>query len=661
MSSGDVAVTRRGVATSEYRILSVLLYFSLTLWLYGVDLFSNTRIIGGAGADMAQEVWFLAWPAYALTHLHNPFFTNWMNYPTGLNMMANTSMPLLGVLATPITLLFGPVASYTLLMRLGFILSACSAQFVARRIGLSRSGAVAAGLLYGFSTFQLVEGHGHLFLVFAPIPPLVLYAVYCLIIGRWGPVRAGLTVGILSALDFLISAERALMTLLILAVVLILAALIRFRHITWWLLGDLVIAAACAMVSAGVILAGPVYEMLGRGHVTGVAHTWIQTYHSFLAGFVFPDIFTRFDPFNMTANVYHAGMHAASQWENGAYIGIPLLACAIVVAIRRWRTPLVRVGSVATLVVMGMSIGEYLDIDGHKLVATLHHHHVTVSSPYKLLTKLPYVENIEPVRLMFLAWLGIALLGGLALDRMIAWYVARPHEENLSIVRRVVTVSEATGQMTVRKWRSVKASFRGLAEFLSWRLVVMLVVSALVVLSLLPASPYKMPSTDVASWLTSRAAAQTIPANSPVLFYPYPTLLDNHALIDQAVTDFHYKLIGGEGLVGNAKGVNVGIQPLSPITVPAVFIDIETQGDKKQLAQLPFTLPSLPPNDAATTAAFRQFVTQNDVSTVIVEGGNVAPGSEVVPYLESAFGLPTTHDGGSLLVWTKRQLDTASV
>jgi hypothetical protein len=546
--------------------------------------------------------------------------------------------------------------TYTLFMRLGFILSAAAAQFVARRIGLSRPASVATGLIYGFSTSQIVEGAGHLFLVFAPLPPLILYAVYCLLIGRWGPVRAGLTAGGLAAVDFMISAETALVATLVLAVTLVVATAICWRRITSELIGRFVAAAACAVVAAGVLLAYPIKEMLGRDHVSGTAHSFIQSYHSFLAGFVFPDVFTWLDPFDMRTNIYNAGLHAASQWENGAYIGIPLLLVVIAAAIKGWRHRLVLVGAVATLVVLLMSVGEVLDIDGHKVILSLHHHHVTLRSPYSLLAHIPYVENIEPVRLMALAWLGIGLLAGYGLDRLIRWQRGRMSDGH-QWRRRVVTVSSSTGQMHVHHWRSVVGSARGLVASVSWRLVATVVVAGVVVASLLPDRPYPMRSTNVASFFSSTEMDAVIPANSAVLFFPYPTLDNNHALMDQAIGKFHYQIIGGEGLVGNAVGTNVGIQPLYPPDLPSVFVRTEMGIKSGGLGNLPFTLPNLPPLDLVTIRQFHAFVLDNDVSTIVVEFATTPQAKGVIPYLKASFGLPLSYDAGSVLVWDKARLD----
>ena len=103
--------------------------------------------------------------------------------------MDNTAMTLLGVIAAPVTVLFGPVAAYNLVLRAGF---------TCRRWPCSRgpapgalvAGGVGAGLLYGFSPFMVGQGLSHEFLVFAPIPPLVL-GVLAEVLSRRGGGHGG--------------------------------------------------------------------------------------------------------------------------------------------------------------------------------------------------------------------------------------------------------------------------------------------------------------------------------------------------------------------------------------------------------------------------------------------------------------------------------------
>ena len=61
--------------------------------------------------DPSLFVWFLEWPAFALAHGHNPFYSTALFHPTGVNLLSNTGVLALGVPLAPVTWLFGPVAT----------------------------------------------------------------------------------------------------------------------------------------------------------------------------------------------------------------------------------------------------------------------------------------------------------------------------------------------------------------------------------------------------------------------------------------------------------------------------------------------------------------------------------------------------------------------
>ena len=126
-----------------------------------------------AGSDPYQMVWFLAWVPYALSHGVALFHTNFLDYPTGINLADNTTVPLLGVLGWPITATLGPVATFNFLVRLAFVLSAGSMCFVLRRWCSTWWAPFLGGLLYAFGPYASSQAL-HLDLMFIPIPPLLL-------------------------------------------------------------------------------------------------------------------------------------------------------------------------------------------------------------------------------------------------------------------------------------------------------------------------------------------------------------------------------------------------------------------------------------------------------------------------------------------------------
>src|SRR5580658_2540964 len=82
---------------------------SLVLWWH-VWTGHPTSTLTCACGDPAQEVWFIAWPAWAIAHLGNLFFSGAVNVPFGANLLSNTSGTLVGAVLSPVTWLWGPVA-----------------------------------------------------------------------------------------------------------------------------------------------------------------------------------------------------------------------------------------------------------------------------------------------------------------------------------------------------------------------------------------------------------------------------------------------------------------------------------------------------------------------------------------------------------------------
>ncbi len=62
--------------------------------------------------DAARFLWFFEWPAFALTHGHCLSTRSALFHPAGINLLNDTSVLALGVVLTPVTWLFGPVAGH---------------------------------------------------------------------------------------------------------------------------------------------------------------------------------------------------------------------------------------------------------------------------------------------------------------------------------------------------------------------------------------------------------------------------------------------------------------------------------------------------------------------------------------------------------------------
>ena len=171
--AGRAAARRRGLA-GQLALLTCYLAAGIAVaWprvTYLAGSLPSTR-------DAGAYVWGFWWVAHQVTHLGNPWATSYLAAPVGEQLAYHTLMPLPGLLMTPVTLIFGPSASYNLLSIAcpGLL---CYAMFRAARLWLPTGcGAVAAGAFFGLSSnlawrswYQVNLALGALFL------PLVLAA-----------------------------------------------------------------------------------------------------------------------------------------------------------------------------------------------------------------------------------------------------------------------------------------------------------------------------------------------------------------------------------------------------------------------------------------------------------------------------------------------------
>lgn len=157
-----------GLAFAGYLALSV------SLW-WNVWSTHPTDVTTCACGDASLFIWFLEWPAYALAHGHNPFYSAALFHPSGINLLSNTSVLAVGILLAPVTWLFGPIATMNVASTLGPALSALAMFWLLRRFVSWTPAAFVGGLVFGFSPFVFVNvAGGHLMTTFLVAVPLMV-------------------------------------------------------------------------------------------------------------------------------------------------------------------------------------------------------------------------------------------------------------------------------------------------------------------------------------------------------------------------------------------------------------------------------------------------------------------------------------------------------
>src|SRR5580692_1712525 len=182
------------VAIATYLAVAVVLWAHV--WIGGSPAHAITCNCG----DTVQQVWWFEWLPWALIHGHNPFLTNAMwSRLGGVNVLSNTSWLAPAAVLSPITLLFGPVASFNVANLLAPVLSGWAAFALTSRFSRLAGARITAGALYAFSPFVLRNTVlGHLDLTLTAYLPLVLLLGLRLLSRQGRPLRTGLLLGALT-------------------------------------------------------------------------------------------------------------------------------------------------------------------------------------------------------------------------------------------------------------------------------------------------------------------------------------------------------------------------------------------------------------------------------------------------------------------------------
>lgn len=140
-----------------------------------------------AGGDAWQHLWNLWWMKRALVDLHtNPFHTDLLYYPYGVNLYFHTLVPLIGAISVPFQLLgLNLLAAYNLMVVLSFVAAGLGTYALVHYLTGSRPGAFVAGLIFTFAPYHFAHLLGQLNLTSLQWIPFYILALFKM----WEPPR----------------------------------------------------------------------------------------------------------------------------------------------------------------------------------------------------------------------------------------------------------------------------------------------------------------------------------------------------------------------------------------------------------------------------------------------------------------------------------------
>lgn len=556
------------------------------------------RVVGCPCGDASESAWFLAWTPHALLHGLDPFFTTAINHPAGINLAANATMPLLGLLALPVTLTAGPASSLSLLLWASYPLSAGAMYLVLRRWTAWQPAAFAGGLLYGFSPYMVGQGRLHLNLVFVPLPPLILLALHELFVRReasalrWGAVLGALVVG-----QYLVSTEILATTVTVSLLGLVLLAATHPRSVAAAVHHALA-GVAVAVGLAAAVLAYPTWMVLAgpQRYRVPVAFVDQVSLRSGLGGAIAPTGSLWLAP-HWLSRLGTGAPGSGDVVENGSYLGVPLLLLVAYLAVRfrrnRWLAYLAAMAACCYL----LSLGPHLTVGSDRTAIPL---------PFALVERVPLLELVTPVRLSLYVALFVAVLVALGFDDL----------------HRALAAARAGPAPGGPRPGRVEVALVG-------------VVALLAALTLVPNWPVVTSPAGVPAYFTA-GAVRRIPAGSTVLVYPYPVPGRSQAMLWQATAGMPFDLLGSYSLHPVAGGIASQYPTqLRPAAVQQWLYPLEG-------AAAPATLPV---KRRALAADLRRLLRSQGVTAVLVT--RHAPGaSAVAAVVTAAAGRPPVASGG---------------
>jgi len=476
------------VAGAVYLVASLLLWWHV--WAHPASVTTC-----GCG-DASLTLWVLKWPAYALAHGHNPFFSPKLFVPRGINMAPNSLA--LGVGFAPVTWLFGPVATLNLIDVVAPALSALSMCWLLLRWVRWSPAAFVGGLFFGFSPFVLTSlalAHPN-FGLLALLPPMVACLEDLLVRHRHRPLRVGVLLGVLVAAEFFVSVEVLLLLVLFAVFAAVLGSVLAGGRRPGPVVASVrpgLPGLGVAVAVAAVLLAYPVWfffagpaHLEGRAWPNSPAGTVGSTVGGFVHGFLPPSLVG-------IMRLFGGYQGPALPLLSFVGVGVVVVLAAGLVAWRHDRRLwfFAVLGLAAAWLSLGVGHGGW--------------------SPWRLFVHLPVLVNVVPANISVITDLCVAVLLGLVVDH--AWASAR---------RRLGD---------------------GRAPWVAGAVAAVAVVP--VVVALWPNLPMTVRTVAVPHWFADRAPS--LPAGSVVL--PYPAALGGiqSSMTWQALEGMTFSMVGGGG------------------------------------------------------------------------------------------------------------------
>ena len=352
-------------------------------------------MIGGS-TDLSTYMWFMKWWPYAISHGLDPFLTDLLWAPLGINLAWVTSIPLPTLVMLPVQLTLGEFAAYNWLCTVALPGAAFAAFLLCRRVTREFWPSFCGGYVFGFSSYMLGQVCAHAVLVITfPVPLAVLVALKR-IDGEMSSRRFSVLLATLLVAEFLSSVEL-FATLTLAGALALMLALGFFDGAIRARLFGLIAPITVAYLTAAIVVSPYLYHLFAYGFPH--APIWSPSrFSADVMGFLVPEKVFALGTAKPVAAL--TKLLSINIPENGAYLGLPLIVFGEAFRRRYWPTPLGKMLMILLTVIVIAAMGPALHIAGRQ----------SLTMPWAFFAKLPLISSALPIRFMMYAFLVIAVM-----------------------------------------------------------------------------------------------------------------------------------------------------------------------------------------------------------------------------------------------------------
>ncbi|GAA4249648.1 hypothetical protein [Dactylosporangium darangshiense] len=399
MNFGDKAAEGRTTAVVLLSYVAAAVTVLQHLW---AD--PQGRMFADNGQDHVFFEWVLTHAARLFTHGDNPFFTDQLNAPLGINLMANTSVLGLAIPLAPITLLFGAGVTLVLIDTIALAGTAAAWYFIlSRHVVTSRVAAYIGALFCGFAPSMISQSTGHPNIAGQFLIPFIVWNV--LRLREPGPtLRRGLVLGAVVLYQFFINEEILFLTAVALLVFLL--AYLRPREYLPTVRKALP-AIGVGALFAGVFLAYPLYHQFFGPQAYHGLPEYVHGYSSDGASF------TEFSRRSIFAPDVAKIDKMGGPTEENTFFGWPLISLIAAMSVALFHLRAARALLITAVVFALLSLGTMVKWRGTE---------TSYDGPWKWVHRLPLFDSVVPTRLALV----LAPLIGIMLALLVDRYVMAP-------------------------------------------------------------------------------------------------------------------------------------------------------------------------------------------------------------------------------------------